>query len=117
MLFRSGPARKALGVPTAFNLLGPLTNPAGANRQIVGVARPELTELLARALALDPELLFLDEPTAGLDPERSEAFCKLIATLKRELGLTVVMVTHDPELAKRAQRVVTLRDGRPVEAA
>lgn len=45
-------ARRALGVPTAFNLLGPLTNPASASRQIVGVARPELTELLARALAL-----------------------------------------------------------------
>lgn len=48
----AGQARRALGVPTAFNLLGPLTNPAGASRQIVGVARPELTELLARALAL-----------------------------------------------------------------
>ena len=48
----AGQARRALGVPTAFNLLGPLTNPAGATRQIVGVARPELTELLARALAL-----------------------------------------------------------------
>ncbi len=45
-------ARKDLGVRTAFNLLGPLTNPAGATRQIVGVPRPELTELIARALVL-----------------------------------------------------------------
>jgi anthranilate phosphoribosyltransferase len=44
-------ARRDLGVPTAFNLLGPLTNPAGAQRQLVGVPRPELTELIARALA------------------------------------------------------------------
>ncbi|MYM84181.1 ATP-binding cassette domain-containing protein [Duganella sp. FT50W] len=50
---------------------------------------------LARALALEPKLLFLDEPTAGLDPDLSEAFVRLIKSLHRELGLTVVMVTHD----------------------
>jgi anthranilate phosphoribosyltransferase len=46
----AGETRKALGVPTAFNLLGPLTNPARVSYQVVGVARPELTELMARAL-------------------------------------------------------------------
>jgi anthranilate phosphoribosyltransferase len=46
----AGPVRRALGVRTAFNLLGPLTNPAGATRQLVGVPRPEFTELLARSL-------------------------------------------------------------------
>jgi len=50
---------------------------------------------LARALALEPQLLFLDEPTAGLDPDLSESFVALIKSLHRELGLTVVMVTHD----------------------
>jgi phospholipid/cholesterol/gamma-HCH transport system ATP-binding protein len=50
---------------------------------------------LARALALEPQLLFLDEPTAGLDPDLSDAFVDLIHTLHRELKLTVVMVTHD----------------------
>ena len=48
----AGPVRRELGIRTAFNLLGPLTNPAGASRQIVGVSRPEFTELIARALLL-----------------------------------------------------------------
>jgi phospholipid/cholesterol/gamma-HCH transport system ATP-binding protein len=50
---------------------------------------------LARALALDPKLLFLDEPTSGLDPISAAAFDELIAQLQRELNLTVVMITHD----------------------
>ncbi len=50
---------------------------------------------LARALAMDPELLFLDEPTSGLDPVGAAAFDELIMDLKENLGLTVVMVTHD----------------------
>ena len=50
---------------------------------------------LARSLALDPELLFLDEPTAGLDPIGAAAFDQLIQSLQRTLGLTVFMVTHD----------------------
>lgn len=50
---------------------------------------------LARALALEPELLLLDEPTAGLDPDRSAGFVRLIRQLVADLGLTVVLVTHD----------------------
>ena len=68
---------------------------------------------LARALALDPELLFLDEPTAGLDPDRSESFVRLIQELRRELRLTVVMVTHDLDtLVAAADRVAVLCDQR-----
>ncbi len=50
---------------------------------------------LARSLAMDPEILFLDEPTAGLDPIGAAAFDKLIVTLRDALGLTVFLVTHD----------------------
>lgn len=66
---------------------------------------------LARALALEPELLFLDEPTAGLDPDRSESFVSLIKELHRELNLTVVMVTHDLDtLVSLSHRVAVLCD-------
>ena len=66
---------------------------------------------LARALALEPELLFLDEPTAGLDPDRSESFVQLVRELHRELCLTVVMVTHDLDtLVALSQRVAVLAD-------
>ena len=66
---------------------------------------------LARALALEPELLFLDEPTAGLDPDRSESFVKLIQGLHRELNLTVVMITHDLDtVVALSDRVTVLAD-------
>jgi phospholipid/cholesterol/gamma-HCH transport system ATP-binding protein len=68
---------------------------------------------LARALALDPEILFLDEPTAGLDPIGAARFDDLIGTLKRTLGLTVVMVTHDLDsLYAICDRVAALIDKR-----
>lgn len=70
---------------------------------------------LARALALEPELLLLDEPTAGLDPDRSAAFVHLIRELQARLGLTVVLVTHDLDtLAALASRVAVLADQRIV---
>ena len=66
---------------------------------------------LARALALEPELLFLDEPTAGLDPNASESFVDLIRTLRDEMHLTVVMVTHDLDtLFALSSRVAVLAD-------
>ena len=70
---------------------------------------------LARALALDPELLFLDEPTAGLDPIGASAFDALIRQLQRSLGLTVLMVTHDLDsLLAICDRIAVLLDKRVV---
>ena len=67
---------------------------------------------LARAMALDPELLVLDEPTAGLDPDLSRAFVQLIKTLSREYALTVFMITHELDmLSTLATRVLVLADG------
>ena len=70
---------------------------------------------LARALALDPELLFLDEPTAGLDPIGAAAFDKLIRELKETLGLTVFLITHDLDtLYEICDRVAVLADHRVI---
>ena len=67
---------------------------------------------LARALALEPEVLFLDEPTSGLDPITARAFDELLAFLNRDLGLTVLMVTHDLDsLLSIARRIVVLGRG------
>jgi phospholipid/cholesterol/gamma-HCH transport system ATP-binding protein len=68
---------------------------------------------LARALALDPDLLFLDEPTAGLDPIGAEKFDRLVQELSRALGLTVFLVTHDLDtLVAICDRVAVLSDGK-----
>ncbi len=68
---------------------------------------------LARALALDPELLFLDEPTAGLDPVSAAEVDELVRELRDLLGLTIVMITHDLDsLWRVADRVAVLGDGK-----
>jgi phospholipid/cholesterol/gamma-HCH transport system ATP-binding protein len=72
---------------------------------------------LARALIMDPPLLLLDEPTAGLDPEGSDGFCDLLRGLHRELGLTVVMVTHDLDtLFDLSTRIAVLADQKVIVA-
>ena len=74
----AGPTRKDLGVRTAFNLLGPLTNPAGATRQLVGVPRPELTELVARSLAqLGAERAWVVHGADGLDEISTTGYTKV----------------------------------------
>ena len=66
---------------------------------------------LARALVMDPPLLMLDEPTAGLDPDSSDAFVALLRSLHQELGLTVVMVTHDLDtLLELSTRIAVVAD-------
>jgi anthranilate phosphoribosyltransferase len=74
----AAPARRELGVRTAFNLLGPLTNPAGAARQLVGVPRPELTELVARALLLlGSERAWVVHAADGLDEISTTGYTKV----------------------------------------
>lgn len=70
---------------------------------------------LARALAVDPEILFLDEPTAGLDPIAAADFDDLILTLRNNLNLTVVMVTHDLDsISRLCDRIAVLVDKKAI---
>jgi ABC-type lipoprotein export system ATPase subunit len=66
---------------------------------------------VVRALINEPQLLLADEPTGALDRASAENLARLLADLNRELHLTLIAVTHSPDLARRMQRVVELRDG------
>ena len=67
---------------------------------------------IARALVNDPAILLADEPTGALDSKTGREILDLFEQLHRERGITVILVTHDPNVAKRAERVVSVRDGR-----
>ncbi len=67
---------------------------------------------IARALVKEPGLLLCDEPTGNLDSASGEQLLGLLAELREELNTTLVLVTHDPEVARRADRVLSMKDGR-----
>ena len=137
MLFQHGALFSAFNVldNVAFALRELGTLPAAlvrdaamAKLQLVGLKPEHATRMpadlsggmvkrvaLARALIMDPPLLLLDEPTAGLDPNSSDDFCALLRELHAQLGLTVVMVTHDLDtLFALSTRVAVLADKRVI---
>ena len=69
---------------------------------------------LARAFSNKPQILFADEPTGSLDAETSEKIIQLIFDLNSESGTTLILVTHDPELAQKTQRIIRIKGGRIV---
>ncbi len=107
---------------------GPLRELALLRIRMVGLAEEDASKFpaqlsggmtkraaLARALALDPAILFLDEPTSGLDPISAAAFDRLVLELQRGLSLTVVMITHDLDTIFRVcNRVGVIVDGRMI---
>jgi anthranilate phosphoribosyltransferase len=96
----AGAARKAVGIRTAFNLLGPLTNPAGATRQLVGVPRPEFTELMARALMLlGSERAWVVHGADGIDEMSTTGYTKISECANGEVK-TFYLHPTDVGLAK-----------------
>lgn len=71
---------------------------------------------LARALAAEPKILFADEPTGNLDGETGAQIMDLIFSLHRKMGSTLVLITHDAEIARSCERVVAMKDGRIVRS-
>ena len=105
----AGPARKELGVRTAFNLLGPLTNPAGATRQLVGVPRPELTELVARSLSmLGSERAWVVHGADGLDEISTTGYTKVSECRD---GAVNTFYIHPADVGLTKTQPETLRGG------
>ena len=72
---------------------------------------------LARAIVCEPKIVLADEPTGNLDTKSSEAVLQLLASLNKDLGQTIVMITHNPEAAAYGHRVLHMRDGLVVDGA
>ena len=70
---------------------------------------------IARALVSEPKIIFADEPTGNLDGDTAHEIEQLLFNLNRELGTTLVLVTHDPKLAEQCQRHFELKDGSLIE--
>lgn len=70
---------------------------------------------IARALVNNPAFIMADEPTGNLDSKSGDEIMKMLLNLNKERGVTLIIVTHDPEVAKRTQRIVTIRDGQVAE--
>jgi len=80
--------------------------------ELSGGQRQRVT--IARALTIDPAIVWADEPTGNLDSETAQDILELISRLNREHGQTFVVVTHDVEVGKLANRIITMRDGQIV---
>ncbi len=102
-------------VETALDVVGLSDRMSHYPRQLSGGQEQRVA--IARAIVTDPALLLADEPTGDLDAESANEILDLLQQLNRDFGKTIVMVTHDPEAASRAGRLVQLHKGQLVQAA
>jgi putative ABC transport system ATP-binding protein len=116
LAFAAGLAGRELDAGRCLALAG--LDPGFAGRDVAKLSVGEQQRaMLARALAQEPAVLLLDEPTSALDHAARDAIEATIAELRRELAISVVLVSHDPEQARRlSDWVVRLEDGRAIEA-
>ena len=112
--YAAGLAEKRLDTGRCLRLAG--LDPAFAGRDVAMLSVGEQQRaMLARALAQQPDVLLLDEPTSALDHAARDAIEATLAALSGELGISLVLVTHDPEQARRmSDRVVQIENGRAV---
>jgi putative ABC transport system ATP-binding protein len=82
------------------------TELSGGQQQRVGIAR---------ALVKDPTLVLADEPTGNLDTQSSEDIVRILQGLNQQEGLTVVIITHEPDIAAATRRIISMRDGQIIE--
>lgn len=108
---RSGRKQRATKALEEVDLLDKINNKAvnlsGGQRQRVAIAR---------AIVNEPDVIFADEPTGNLDSENGERIIELLFRLNKQKGITLIIVTHDPELANMCERQFTMKDGKLTES-
>jgi putative ABC transport system ATP-binding protein len=113
LVYRGTAARKRRAAAArALERVGLVSRAGHTPAQLSGGQQQRVA--IARALVTEPVVLFADEPTGNLDTETTHDVMRLLAELNRDQGITIVMVTHEPELTRYASRVLTFRDGRIV---
>ena len=109
----AGEVLRAMRHPDAFERVGLASRVHHFPAQLSGGQQQRVA--VARAIVGRPSLLLADEPTGNLDSQMGDQIVAILHELHREQGTTIVMVTHDPRLAERTDRIVRLFDGRQVQ--
>ena len=113
MLTNLSPAKRRQNVETALQVVGLADRSKHKPKELSGGQQQRVA--IARAIVSDPKLLLCDEPTGDLDRTTADEILTMLQTLNRDLGKTIVMVTHDPNAARYAKRTLHLDKGAFVE--